>query len=87
MVIYVIHETEVNRPNGHKKSKHLPVQDLSKFTQIGIFGLKNTIWQHCLEGFRRTCACVRRHRGLGLPRKVQAVLNAFGEKQGLVNRP
>jgi hypothetical protein len=29
---------------AHKKYRHLPLQDLLKFTQIGIFGFK--IWQH-----------------------------------------
>jgi hypothetical protein len=29
-----------DRPNGHTMYKHLPLQDLTKFTQIGIFGLK-----------------------------------------------
>jgi hypothetical protein len=26
-----------NRPNGHKISQHLPLQDPTKFTQIGIW--------------------------------------------------
>jgi hypothetical protein len=30
-----------NIPNGHKIYQHLPLQDPSKFTPIGIFGLKN----------------------------------------------
>jgi hypothetical protein len=34
------------RPNGHKIYQQRQLQDLPKFTQIGIFGLKNTIWQH-----------------------------------------
>jgi hypothetical protein len=52
-----------NVPNGHKinhlaakdkmgikKYRHLAWQGLSKFTQIGTFGLKKyTIWQHWLQ--------------------------------------
>jgi hypothetical protein len=30
----------VNRPNGCKANQLFPLQDLPKFTQIGIFGLK-----------------------------------------------
>jgi hypothetical protein len=30
----------VKRPNGNKIYHHFPLQDLQKFTQIGIFGLK-----------------------------------------------
>jgi hypothetical protein len=29
-----------NRQNGDEKYRHLPLQDVPKFTQIGIFGLK-----------------------------------------------
>jgi hypothetical protein len=29
-----------NRPNGHKINQHLQLHDPTKFTQIGIFGLK-----------------------------------------------
>jgi hypothetical protein len=29
-----------NRPNGHTIYQHLSLQDVTKFTQIGIFGLK-----------------------------------------------
>jgi general stress protein 26 len=29
-----------NLPNGHKIYQHLSLQDPTKFTQIGIFGLK-----------------------------------------------
>jgi hypothetical protein len=36
----------VKRPNIHKIDQHLPLQDLPKFIQIGIFGLKKYIvWQ------------------------------------------
>jgi hypothetical protein len=28
------------RPNGHKIYQHLPLKDPTKFTRIGIFGLK-----------------------------------------------
>jgi hypothetical protein len=31
--------------NGHKIYQRLPLQDPPKFTKIGIFGLKYTIWQ------------------------------------------
>jgi hypothetical protein len=30
----------VNRPNGKMIYQHLPLKDPTKFTQIGIFGLK-----------------------------------------------
>jgi hypothetical protein len=30
----------VKRPNGHKIYQHLALQDPTKVTQIGIFGLK-----------------------------------------------
>jgi hypothetical protein len=33
-----------NEQDGPKNTKHLPLQDLPKFTQIYIFCLK--IWQH-----------------------------------------
>jgi hypothetical protein len=29
-----------NIPNGHKIYQHLPLQDPTKFTQLGIFSLK-----------------------------------------------
>jgi hypothetical protein len=35
-----------NRQSGRKKYQHLPLQDLAKFSQIWIFGVKYTIWQH-----------------------------------------
>jgi hypothetical protein len=31
---------KIYRPNGYKIYQHLPSQDLLKFTQIWIFGLK-----------------------------------------------
>jgi hypothetical protein len=31
---------DVKRPNSRKKDQHRPLQDLPKFTQIGIFGSK-----------------------------------------------
>jgi hypothetical protein len=34
-----------NIPNSHKIYQHFPVQGPPKITQIGIFGLKITIWQ------------------------------------------
>jgi hypothetical protein len=30
----------LKRPNGHKIYQYYPLQDPPKFTQIGIFGLK-----------------------------------------------
>jgi hypothetical protein len=36
----ILYQTTVNRPNGHKIYKTLPLQDPKKFPQIGIFGLK-----------------------------------------------
>jgi capsular polysaccharide biosynthesis protein len=35
-----LYNLAVNRQHDHKKYQHLPLQDLLKFTQIGIFGLK-----------------------------------------------
>jgi hypothetical protein len=32
-------------PNGQKIYQDFPFQEPSKFIQIGIFGLKKTIWQ------------------------------------------
>jgi hypothetical protein len=34
-------------PNGHKIYQHFPIEGPPKFTQIGIFGSKETIWQPC----------------------------------------
>jgi hypothetical protein len=34
-----------NSPSGHEIYQHLPFQHPAKFTQSGIFGLKNAIWQ------------------------------------------
>jgi hypothetical protein len=38
--IYQIAVKYLGRPNSHIIYQHLPLQDLPKFTQIGILGLK-----------------------------------------------
>jgi hypothetical protein len=40
-----IYQIAVKRPKGQKIDQHLPLQDPSKFTQIGTSGGKYTIWQ------------------------------------------
>jgi hypothetical protein len=40
MVIKYECQMAVKGPNGHEIYQHFPLQDLPKFTQIGIFGLK-----------------------------------------------
>jgi hypothetical protein len=39
--VHEIYQAAINIPNGHLNYHHLRLKDLPKFTQIGIFGLKN----------------------------------------------
>jgi hypothetical protein len=43
-----------NGQNGHKIYQHRPLQDLRKFTQIGIFGLKKDHLATLVHGRSRT---------------------------------
>jgi hypothetical protein len=38
-----------NISNDHKIYQHFTFPGPPKYTQIGIFGIKNTIWQHCFK--------------------------------------
>jgi hypothetical protein len=51
-----------NRPNDHKIFQDFPLQDPPKFTQIGIFGLKNKPsgnpdLDHAARAFKRSFVC------------------------------
>jgi hypothetical protein len=43
-------QRQLKRPKCHKICKHLQLQDPPKFTQIGIFVLKNAIWEPWFRG-------------------------------------
>jgi hypothetical protein len=36
-------------PNCHKILQHFQLKGTTRFTQIGIFGLKKNIWQHWVD--------------------------------------
>jgi hypothetical protein len=42
-----IYQNSNKIPNGHEAHQIHLSQGLTKYTEIGIFGLKNTIWQPC----------------------------------------